>query len=364
MSETTIVAVGDIFLGGGVTELATVKGKNYYLDAIAPAIQASNIAIGNLESPVCQKPNVKAEYLAPPPSLLDGLKSAGFTAVSLANNHTLDFGKAGLEQTITALKERNIGYAGASLDSSTAQQPLTISGNPNLVLLSYYGKKMGTSDRQGYTNGAQLEKVLADIKQVRAENTVVIVAMHWGGYCRKLPQKYQVDFARQIIDAGAKLVLGSGPHTLQPVELYHDGVIAYSLGNFVFDSQLFDPPRPETRASMMLRITLSGTELSKVAVEPVYLNDEHCPESIDCDRHPQLFDDISALLVDRLDTFESDSQTALSLFTRHKLRPITTLKKLLFPSQRAHNLSFYFNSLMQLIKEKLSTLNTSRSHTR
>ena len=354
--KTTIVAVGDIFFGGGVTELTTVKGRNYCFDAIAPAIQASDIAIGNLESPVCQT-EIKAEYLAPPPNLLDGLKSAGFDAVSLANNHTLDFGKAGLEQTITALKERDIGYAGAGLDLLSAKQPLTISGNPNFVLLSYYGKKMGTSDRQGYTNGAQLERILEDIKQAR-KNAVVIVAMHWGSYCRKLPQKYQVDFARQMIDAGAKLVLGSGPHTLQPVELYHDGIIAYSLGNFVFDSQLFDPPRPETRASMMLRITLIGNELFEVAIEPVYLNDEHCPELIDRHSNPQLFDDISALLVDRLDSFESDSQTALNIFTRNKLRPIATFKKLLFPSQRAHNLSFYFNSLMQLIKEKLSTFNS------
>ena len=359
MTETTILAVGDIFLGGGVVELSAAKGKSYCFDAIAPAIKSSDIAIGNLESPVCQlETDIRAEYLAPPPSLLDGLKSAGFNAVSLANNHTLDFGKAGLEQTITALKEREIGYAGAGCDRSSAKQPLTIPGNPNLVLLSYYGKKMGTVNDRGYTNGAQVERVLADIQQAQAENTVVIVAMHWGGYCRQLPQKYQVDFARQMIDAGAKIVLGSGSHTLQPVELYRDGVIAYSLGNFVFDSQLFDPPRPETRRSMMLKITLAEKELSNVAIEPVYLNDEHCPELIDPSLHPQLFNDISALLVDSLDTFESDSQTALSIFTRNKFRPITTFKKLLFPSQRAHNLSFYFNSLMQLIKEKLSTPNS------
>ena len=210
---------------------------------------------------------------------------------------------------------------------------------------------MGTVNNQGYTNGAQSEEILADIKRVQAENTVVIVAMHWGGYCRPLPQQHQVDFARKMIDSGAKIVLGSGPHTLQPVELYRDGVIAYSLGNFVFDSQLFDPPRPETRSSMILKITLTGTELEKVVIEPVYLNDEHCPKLVDADSSPQLFNEISSLLVDRLDTFESDSQTALSILTRNKLRPITTLKKLLFPSQRAHNLSFYFHSLMQLIKE-------------
>ena len=360
MTATTILAVGDIFLGGGVAELTVAKGKNYCFDAIAPAIQASDIAIGNLESPVCElATDTKAEYLAPPPSLLDGLKSAGFTAVSLANNHTLDFGTKGLEHTITALKERDIGYAGAGFDRATAKKPLTIGGNPNLVLLSYYGKNMGTTDQRGYTNGDSTEGILAEIERVQAENTIVIVAMHWGNYCRRLPQQYQVDFARQAINAGAKIVLGSGSHTLQPVELYHGGVIAYSLGNFVFDSQLFDPPRPETRASMMLKITLEKTELSKVAIEPVYLNDEHCPELVDRHSNPQLFNDISALLVDKLDTFESDSQTALSIFTRHKLRPITTFKKLLFPSRRAHNLSFYFNSLMQLIKEKMFAFNSS-----
>lgn len=357
MTKTNIVAVGDIFLGGGVAELTAAKGKSYCFKAIASSIKTSNIAIGNLESPVCAlEADSRAGYLPPPPSLLDGVKNAGFNAVSLANNHTLDFGRLGLQQTITALKERDIGYAGAGFDEASARQPLTIPGNPNIVLLSYYGKKMGMVNNQGYTNGAQVDRVLAEIEQAQAKNTVVIVAIHWGGYCRQLPQQHQVDFARQMIDSGAKIVIGSGSHTLQPVEQYHGGVIAYSLGNFVFDSQLFDPPKPETRASMMLKISLAGTELANVAIEPVYLNDEHCPELVDRDRNPQLFERISSLLVDRLDTCESDSQTALSILTRNKLRPITTLKKLLFPSQRAHNLSFYFNSLMQLIKEKLSTL--------
>ena len=357
MTETiTITAVGDIYLGGGVEEIATFKGSDYIFDLISPFIQKSNITFGNLESPVS---NIKVgdsstEYLIAKPRLLDGLKNAGFSVVSLANNHVMDFGTPGLQDTIVALEERGISYAGAGLDGKSAKQRLKITGIPNVTMLAYYGKTMGTSDNKGgCTNGAQVSQILEDIRQARNENDLIVVAIHWGGYCRKLPQKYQIDLAHQMIDSGAKIVIGTGPHTLQPVELYHSGVIAYSLGNFIFDHTIFDPPKPETRVSMILEITLINNNVEHVTVRPIYINDEYRPEAINSGEDPILFEKISSLLVDKLDTFESDSQTALSFITRNKLRPITTFKKILFPSQRAHNLSFYLQSFIQLIAEKL-----------
>ncbi len=359
MIETiTITAVGDIFLGAGVEELITAKGSDYVFDLIIPFIQGSDIVIGNLESPVSNHKidNSSVEYLAPKPSSLDGLKNAGFNAVSLANNHTMDFGTSGLQDTITALEERKIGYVGAGIDEKSARQQLKIAGNPNVTLLAYYGKTMGTLDNksQGYTNGAQVSQILADIQKARSENDLVVVALHWGGYCRKLPQKYQVDFAHQMIDSGAKVVIGSGPHTLQPVELYHGGVIAYSLGNFVFDHTVFDPPKPETRPSMILEITLTKNNVENVTIQPICINDDYRPEPINIEQDPILSEAILSLLVDKLDIFESDSQTVLTILTRNKLNPITIIKKIFFPSQRAHNLSFYCHSFMKLIKEKLS----------
>ena len=356
MTETiTINAVGDIFLGAGVEKLITIKDPDYIFALTTTLLKEGDIVIGNLESPVSnfKRDNSSAEYILPKPNSLDGLKNAGFNVVSLANNHTMDLGTSGLQDTIIALEKRSIGYAGAGLDENSAKQPLKIIEKPNVSLLAYYGKTMGTLDNKGCTNGAQVAQILADIQKARNQNDIVVVAIHWGRYCRKLPQKHQVDFAHQMIDSGAKIVIGSGPHTLQPVELYNGGVIAYSLGNFVFDYTIFNPPKPETRLSMILKVTLAENSVKNVTVQPIYISNEYRPEPINLDRDPVLFKKISSLIVDKLDAFESDSQTALTILTRNQFKPITILKKIIFPSQRAHNLSFYLRSLAKLIKEKL-----------
>ncbi len=355
MKETIkITAVGDILLACGIESLVKRKGHEYLLKSVEPHLNISDIVIGNLECPISNTgvSNVNQESVIARPNTLDVLTDAGFNAVSLANNHMMDFGISGLQDTIIELENRSINYAGAGIDKKTKKQPGKISGYDNVTFLSYYGR---SKKNQGGTNGAEKNRVLADIQKAKDENKIIIVNIHWGRYNRKLPQKHQVEFAHQMIDFGANLIIGSGPHVLQPVELYHGGVIAYSLGNFLFDHTINDPPNPDTQLTMMLNITFVKNAVKNVTIQPIYINNEFRPEPIEPDKEPQLFKKVTSLLVEELNTYESDSQTALILLTRKKhFRPIKTLKKIFIPSERAYPLSFYFRSFIKLINERLS----------
>ena len=313
-----ITAVGDMILACGVENLINRKGHDYILKMVKPHINGNNIVIGNLECPISNigLSNVNRGLVVARPNTLDVLTDVGFNAVSLANNHMMDFGISGLQDTIIELKNRNIDYAGAGLDEQSKKQPGKIAEYDNVTLLSYYGK---SKKNHGGTNGAEINRVLADIQKAKNENHLIIVMIHWGIYNRKLPQKYQVDFAHQMIDSGANLVLGSGPHVLQPVELYNGGVIAYSLGNFLFDHHTINnPPNPDTQLSMMLKITFAKNTVKNVTIQPIYINNELRPEPIDPNKEPLLFKNISSLLVEELNNYESDSQTAITMLTRKK----------------------------------------------
>ena len=351
----TIAAVGDIFMGFRVEDTINDKGKDYIFELVRSFIHRSELAICNLENVISNIELLdknKDQLIAKPPSL-DALKNAGFNAVSIANNHIMDFGITGLQDTINALEERAIGYAGAGLNEASARQPLRITGNKNVTLLAYYGTATSALGNGGGTNGGEVSKVLKDIRNARSETDIVLVAIHWGRYAKKLPMKHQIDFAHQMIDCGAKVVLGSGPHTLQPVELYNGGVIAYSLGNFVFDYTVFDPPNPDVRQSMILHITFANDRVENVTIIPILISDEDRPEPIDCGTYPTLFKDIQSLLFRQLNTFESDSCTAIEILSRRQ-SPIIILKKIFRRDQRAYPLSFYLRSLIELIKEKLN----------
>ena len=109
---------------------------------------------------------------------------------------------------------------------------------------------------------------LADIRFARRLADLVIVSVHWGVEYARSPAKEQVDWARQMIDAGADLVVGSHPHVVQPLEEYRGHWIAYSLGNFVFDQ-----PWPITRQGLMLKVTVNGKRITRVVPMPTTIDE-------------------------------------------------------------------------------------------
>lgn len=152
------------------------------------------------------------------------LTSSSIEVVTLANNHTMDFGKAGYQDTTDALDAAGIPYA----EKDRSMMYTTESG----LTIGIYGCAFSV-------NGAHCR---SEIQKMRAQGAdIIIVAIHWGEEGKYHPSSGQISFAHEAIDYGADIVYGSHPHVLQPVEEYKDGVIFYSMGNFSFGGHTWPP---------------------------------------------------------------------------------------------------------------------------
>jgi poly-gamma-glutamate capsule biosynthesis protein CapA/YwtB (metallophosphatase superfamily) len=234
----TIAAVGDTMLGN-TPDLPPEPST--YLDPVKQAL-AGDVVFGNLEgalsevaeSPKCEgaKPGECYAFRAPP-EYADHLAEAGFTVMSNANNHALDFGETGLEETVDALHEAGIEQTGLPGEVTTVEAD---------------GRRLAFLGFAPYPWAApltDLETARALIEDAAAEADIVVVAIHAGaegsdaGHVGGAEETYlgedrgnPEEFAHLAIDAGADLVLGSGPHVLRGIEVYDGRLVAYSLGNF------------------------------------------------------------------------------------------------------------------------------------
>jgi poly-gamma-glutamate synthesis protein (capsule biosynthesis protein) len=272
VEELHIVAVGDIMLGGSAApELAQIGYDRPFAD-VPELLQGAAVVFGNLEGPLTDggRPVPDKQYLfrSPPRRVAPALKRAGFNIVSLANNHTLDYGVEGLEDTIRALDGAEIKYAGAGRNLTEARRPaiLKTAGATVAVLaysLTFPEEFWAEAGRPGTAFGHEAH-VRADVAAARAQADIVIVSFHWGQEGKTELREYQTQLGRAAIEAGAAAVLGHHPHILQGVERYRHGAILYSLGNFVFGSYSNQAAR-----SAVARLRFRDKQLTEVRLTPL-----------------------------------------------------------------------------------------------
>ena len=170
-----------------------------------------------------------------------GVLKRHFDAVSLANNHSGDYGPTAFEEMLDLLQKRGIGYFGGGRDLAQAHAPLLIERKGLRIALLGYNEFFPRSfeadaDKPGIA-WSEDEQVRLDIVDARARlgADIVIPFMHWGWEYQRVPSSRQRQLARLMIDAGADAVVGAHPHVTQGIESYRGKPIVYSLGNFVFD---------------------------------------------------------------------------------------------------------------------------------
>lgn len=245
--EIVVTAVGDVMLGTTFPdETGASLPPNDGADLLAevtPILKRGDIVFGNLEGPLYdgEKPSPKCRGKAPghcyafrvPTRYGAHLKAAGFTVMGLANNHAMDFGQDGRTSSRQTLDAVGIAHTGEVGD---------------IAHLAVKGEKVAViafATYPGAYNLLDLDDSLEAIRQARADADLVIVAFHGGGEGATHQHVLQGDemflgedrgdlrqFAHAAIDAGAALVLGSGPHVVRGMEIYKGKLIAYSLGNF------------------------------------------------------------------------------------------------------------------------------------
>ncbi|MDH3715526.1 MAG: CapA family protein [Gammaproteobacteria bacterium] len=242
--RTRISAVGDIMLDGTARPYLQRYGYDHPFVQVRSLFAESDLVIGNLEGPLttASVPLVEKKFLfrSPAQPVAAALARAGIGAVSLANNHALDYGFIGLRDTIAALRGAGIEFFGAGETLHAARAPAIVdTGRVKIGMLGYsntFPQEFWADEFRGGTAFGHEEQVRADVLDLARGVDVVVVSFHWGREGSTELRPYQPLLARAAIDAGADLVIGHHPHVLQEIERYRDGVILYSLGNFAFGS--------------------------------------------------------------------------------------------------------------------------------
>lgn len=228
------------------------EGPGVVFAGVAPVLKAADIAVVNLECAIAAsgEPEAKGYTFRAPPVAASALSLAGVDIVSLANNHSLDYGPEALAETLKLLAARGVAAAGAGPDAGAARAAVILEHNGLRIafLAAADVPAEGSFSRSTWEAATgkpglawlDTELLVADIVAARAHADVVVVMLHFGVEFSDGPGARQREQARTAIDAGATLIIGHHPHVLHEVEEYRGGLIAYSLGNFVFDG--FDPP--------------------------------------------------------------------------------------------------------------------------
>jgi len=243
------MAVGDVMLARAIGDRILVEGPAAPFAGVASVLDSADLLALNLECAISElgEPQPKAFTFRAPLPAADSLALVGADVVSLANNHSLDYGFDALNQTLGLLAERQIAAVGAGPNEQAAHTPVVVERNGlRVAFLAYVDVPVetrsgfdtrawvATADSPGVA-WAEVDRIAADVAAAKTQADVVIVLLHAGLESRTEPTAAQKAQARAAIDAGAALVLGAHPHVLQGVEEYNGGLIAYSLGNFVFD---------------------------------------------------------------------------------------------------------------------------------
>jgi poly-gamma-glutamate capsule biosynthesis protein CapA/YwtB (metallophosphatase superfamily) len=239
-----VAFTGDLMLDRDIETAMATKGATFPFEATTLLFEGVDYAVGNLEGTFTDLgvPMDKKYVFATDPSLATGLAEIPFRVVSLANNHATDYGIEGLVRTIETLDEHGIGWFGAGRSEEEARQGLVVTGEGPQPAIGYLGynafpEVIWADGARGGIARASIMAVREDVTRMRArpDVDVVVVTLHAGDEYRHTVNDEQRSLARAAIEAGADLVIGHHPHVLQPVEVYRDRFIFYSLGNFVFD---------------------------------------------------------------------------------------------------------------------------------
>ena len=253
----TITCTGDFTIGGDnyhnkdifSKELAEHGGDiNFTMENVRDILLSDQLTIVNFEGTLTDTqyvPNNKKEnsfLFNISPSYVSVLRDNGIEAVSLENNHVMDHGEEGLEDTKNTLRSAGVIYSDSEETGIFEYQGIQV------AMLSYlcidrYGKPFG-----GFPTFE--EKVAADIAEAKQYYPIVIVSFHWGIETKYTPTQNQINLGRLAVDSGADLVIGHHPHRIQPIEFYNGSFICYSLGNFCFAGH----NRPSDMTSIMFQI--------------------------------------------------------------------------------------------------------------
>lgn len=328
-----------VISAGDLAPLRDVTDCKEHVNKVWDMFKESDIGIVNLEMPLTHsnEKTDKAINFKADPKIAYSLSEAGIDVVSFANNHAYDYGAKGLMDTIDSLNEANVAVVGAGETITEAFKPVIqykdglkiahigicsalptgFAANddkpgvaPVRARSRFYIDSVTLDEQPGMSPWVETSVVEDDlndackkIEAIKIDVDVIIAQVHWGvpnGWCAQFQgplADYQQPMAHRLIDAGVDIIMGHHPHVVHGVEKYNDGVIAYSLGNFLFHSMSDDhettlttkyPPynvdsleTGEAREAVVMETTIKQGKITDIRFYPTVLNNKGEPEFLE-----------------------------------------------------------------------------------
>lgn len=234
-----LLAGGDIMFDWGLRQVMQSKGKFVPVDNLLPLFIEADFSMANLETPVSETAEdidrLKSYVFNAKPAEMEVLNRLGIDLVFLANNHTMDYGVKGIEETFRHLKKYNLHHVGAGRNLKESYLPFTVAGlNARVYSVSQIGETrlFATEKKPGAA-----PFVMSKLKGLPDKTKLNILSVHWGQEYNPHPMPSQITNAHELINAGFRIIIGHHPHIPQGIEKYKNGIIFYSLGNFIFGSR-------------------------------------------------------------------------------------------------------------------------------
>lgn len=303
----SLAAVGDVCFSGSVESQFFCNNVDPFSN-LKDVLNNCDISFCNLECPLTDSDikqkrhyskilnSSKCIHLKSELCFSKILRDSNFHIVSLANNHILDYNDNGLFDTIDALNKENISSVGAGKNIFDARNEYIFEKhNIKIGFLAYSYTYEATPKCAG---AAPLWKklIIEDVHKIKSKVDYVVVSLHFGLEFSNVPSKFEKKFAHILIEEGADLILGHHPHVLREIEHYKNGIIVYSLGNFVFDpyiSQVDDRNFENTRQSMLIIFKISKDAVKVEVILPIYLSRYGIPSVAPDDKRHTIFNIIS-----------------------------------------------------------------------
>ena len=271
--HAVIAIAGDVHFMDRTAELLADPATAF--GPVADVFKRADFAMVNLETSVTgsDAAQPKQWHFKTTPTAYDAVKAAGIDLVSLANNHTLDYGRQGLLDTLDAAQAKGMPYIGAGRDLDEALKPYVADLNGTKVafigvsqMWELWDTWMAQDDRPGIAHTAHGERVLQAVRAAKQQADVVVMMMHWGTEGKECPNDEQKDWAKRLRDAGADAIVGGHAHLLQGQGWMGGSYVTYGLGNFLWYNGEFSDD------TGVLELTVSKGRLTGADFVPAHID--------------------------------------------------------------------------------------------
>ena len=277
--KPVVLAFGGDVHFEGILESRLAAAPARVLAPIKPVLAGADLSVVNLETAVTRegRPAAKEFVFRAPPTAFAALRGGGVDVASMANNHGLDYGLSGLDESLAAAKRYRFPLIGIGRDGGEAYAPFrrTIKGQRIAVLAAtqvlddhLIADWTAGPGKPGLASAKAVPRLLREVRRARATSDTVVLFLHWGRELERCPTAEQRTLARQLVDAGADVVVGGHAHRLLGTGRKGDALVSYGLGNFVW----YGTSELSTQTGVLL-VTATGRRIDDYRWVPAHIVD-------------------------------------------------------------------------------------------